>query len=200
MSAILRCGFPRRPRNGGRGARVHPARRRQGRTRPANRRGGNRAPRARRVDEEAILERNISARLRDLLNKKTVSKAVPEADLKPGGVLDAGLLKGMNCARLFRLAVDEADAMDRLERLHDQHFADLERIGKRFVDKCEKVRSGDDLQAGLIKVVKVFVAVKRKLQAGDKMAAAMATRGSSAACCRKRTCPSSRTELPWTSF
>ncbi len=130
-----------------------------------------------RVDEEAILERNISARLRDLLNKKTVSKAVPEADLKPGGVLDAGLLKGMNCARLFRLAVDEADAMDRLERLHDQHFADLERIGKRFVDKCEKVRSGDDLQAGLIKVVKVFVAVKRKLQAGDKMAGRHGNKG-----------------------
>ena len=128
-----------------------------------------------RADEEAILERNISARLRGLLAGQTLTKEV--AGRPVGSVLDAKDLSDLDCAALFRVAVSEASAMDQLEQLHAKHKADYERISTRFEDKCVKVRSGDELQAGLIKTVKVFVAVKRKLQAGDKMSGRHGNKG-----------------------
>ena len=128
-----------------------------------------------RADEEAILERNIAVRLRDLLAKQTLSKSSTAFEL--GTVLVKEDLLEMNCAALFQLAVHDAGVMDQLEKLHTKHKADLKRIAKRFEDRSVKVSSGDDLQAGLIKKVKVFVAVKRKLQAGDKMAGRHGNKG-----------------------
>ena len=64
-----------------------------------------------------------------------------------------------------------------VEALHDQFEAQKRALDHRFEDKVEKVRRGDDLPPGVMKMVKVFVAVKRKLQPGDKMAGRHGNKG-----------------------
>ena len=71
---------------------------------------------------------------------------------------------------------EENDAKD-VEALHDQYEAQKRALDHRFEDKVEKVRRGDDLPPGVMKMVKVFVAVKRKLQPGDKMAGRHGNKG-----------------------
>ena len=66
-------------------------------------------------------------------------------------------------------------------------------LEQRFEDKVEKLQRGDELPPGVMKMVKVFVAVKRKLQPGDKMAGRHGNKGVISASCRSRTCRSSRT-------
>jgi DNA-directed RNA polymerase beta subunit len=71
---------------------------------------------------------------------------------------------------------DEQDAAQ-VEALHAQYEAQKRALDHRFEDKVEKVRRGDDLPPGVMKMVKVFIAVKRKLQPGDKMAGRHGNKG-----------------------
>ena len=71
---------------------------------------------------------------------------------------------------------DEADAQI-VEALNEQYEAQKRQMDARFEDKVEKVRRGDDLPPGVMKMVKVFIAVKRKLQPGDKMAGRHGNKG-----------------------
>ena len=71
---------------------------------------------------------------------------------------------------------DEADAQI-VEALNEQYEIQKRTMDARFEDKVEKVRRGDDLPPGVMKMVKVFVAVKRKLQPGDKMAGRHGNKG-----------------------
>ena len=71
---------------------------------------------------------------------------------------------------------DEQDAAQ-VEALHEQYEAQKRALDHRFDDKVEKVRRGDDLPPGVMKMVKVFIAVKRKLQPGDKMAGRHGNKG-----------------------
>jgi DNA-directed RNA polymerase subunit beta len=64
-----------------------------------------------------------------------------------------------------------------VEALHEQYEAQKRALDHRFEDKVEKVRRGDDLPPGVMKMVKVFIAVKRKLQPGDKMAGRHGNKG-----------------------
>ncbi len=130
-----------------------------------------------RVDEQKILDRNIAARLRDLLAGQTASKASAELEIKKGEKLEKAALANLDSAGLFRQAVGNAEVMERIERLHKEYKADIKRIEERFQDRCVKIQQSDNLQAGVIKVVKVFVAVKRRLQPGDKMAGRHGNKG-----------------------
>src|SRR3974390_2624180 len=64
-----------------------------------------------------------------------------------------------------------------IEALRKQYDDSKQRLDKRFADKVEKLRRGDELAPGVMKMVKVFVAVKRKLQPGDKMAGRHGNKG-----------------------
>jgi DNA-directed RNA polymerase beta subunit len=74
-----------------------------------------------------------------------------------------------------------------------QYDEAVKRIREKFEDRREKLERGDELPPGVLKMVKVFVAVKRKLQPGDKMAGRHGNKGVISASCRRRTCRSSRT-------
>ena len=130
-----------------------------------------------RADEMHILERNIAARLRELLRNRELSAESATLGLEQGTKLTEARLRDRSSADLFGAAVADSDVMLQMERLRTEHRKDIERIHRRHDDKCLKVQGGDDLQAGHIKVVKVFVAVKRKLQAGDKMAGRHGNKG-----------------------
>jgi DNA-directed RNA polymerase subunit beta len=128
-----------------------------------------------RDDEMAILERNTYARLRDLLLGKQAVKG-PKG-IKPKSEIDDALLGSLTRGQWWQLALaDEADAA-KVEALNAQFEAQKRVLTARFEDKVEKVRRGDDLPPGVMKMVKVFIAVKRKLQPGDKMAGRHGNKG-----------------------
>jgi DNA-directed RNA polymerase subunit beta len=128
-----------------------------------------------RDDELVILERNIYARLKGMILGKTAVKG-PKG-VKSGSEITEELLDTLSRGQWWQLALgDEQDAAQ-VEALHEQFDAQKRALDHRFEDKVEKVRRGDDLPPGVMKMVKVFIAVKRKLQPGDKMAGRHGNKG-----------------------
>ncbi len=128
-----------------------------------------------RDDELAILDRNIYARLKSLIMGKTAVKG-PKG-LKANTVITDEVLAEFSRGQWWQMALsDEADAKI-VEALNEQYEVQKRTLDHRFEDKVEKVRRGDDLPPGVMKMVKVFVAVKRKLQPGDKMAGRHGNKG-----------------------
>ncbi len=128
-----------------------------------------------RDDERAILERSFNTRLTALLiGKKAVGG--PEG-VKSGVKLTKGVLAGFTTANRSRIVVDDDGVMEDIEKLK-QHFEEfIAVLQARFENKVDKLQRGDDLSPGVMKMVKVFVAVKRKLQPGDKMAGRHGNKG-----------------------
>jgi DNA-directed RNA polymerase subunit beta len=89
--------------------------------------------------------------------------------------------------------LDDEKADGEIEALRKQYDDSKKRLEQRFEDKVEKLQRGDELPPGVMKMVKVFVAVKRKLQPGDKMAGRHGNKGVVSRSCRSRTCRSSKT-------
>ncbi len=129
-----------------------------------------------RDDELAILDRNIYARLRDLLLGKVAVKG-PKG-VRGNTVIDEDLLDNqLTRGQWWMLALEAEQDAQILEALNEQYEAQKRALDARFEDKVEKVRRGDDLPPGVMKMVKVFIAVKRKLQPGDKMAGRHGNKG-----------------------
>ncbi len=129
-----------------------------------------------RTDELAILDRNIYARLRELILGKVAVKG-PKG-VKPNTQITEELLDGqLSRGQWWQLALGDEDDAKIMEALNEQYEAQKRALDARFEDKVEKVRRGDDLPPGVMKMVKVFVAVKRKLQPGDKMAGRHGNKG-----------------------
>ena len=128
-----------------------------------------------RDDELVILDRNIYARLRSIISGKVAVKG-PKGVSAKSEITD-DLLDGLSKGQWWQLALaEEADAKV-VEALNEQYEAQKRTLDARFDDKVEKVRRGDDLPPGVMKMVKVFIAVKRKLQPGDKMAGRHGNKG-----------------------
>jgi DNA-directed RNA polymerase subunit beta len=125
-------------------------------------------------DEQAILERNTYNRLRDLLTGKEAA-AGPKG-FTPGKIT-AGALDELSESQMWDIALKSEKAQAELDALRDQFDTSIRELEARFNDKVEKVQRGDDLPPGVMKVVKVFLAVKRKLQPGDKMAGRHGNKG-----------------------
>jgi DNA-directed RNA polymerase subunit beta len=128
-----------------------------------------------RDDERSILERNIFGRLRELLEGQTAT-AGPKG-VKSGSVVDAALLDATPRRQWWELAVDDVERMTELQALKRQLDDGIKRLTERFENKVEKLQRGDEMPPGVLKMVKVFVAVKRKLQPGDKMAGRHGNKG-----------------------
>ena len=125
-------------------------------------------------DQFRILEAAIYARLRSQLVGK-VANGGP--GLKKGDVINDAYLDGLKKADWFTLRMKDEDAVDAIERAQltiQTHEKEFER---RFADKRGKITQGDDLAPGVLKMVKVFLAVKRRIQPGDKMAGRHGNKG-----------------------
>ncbi|WP_428548141.1 DNA-directed RNA polymerase subunit beta [Profundibacter sp.] len=128
-----------------------------------------------RDDELGILDRNTYARLKGMILGKVAVKG-PKG-VKPKSEITEELLGMLSKGQWWQLALgDEKDAAE-VEALNEQYEAQKRVLDARFEDKVEKVRRGDDLPPGVMKMVKVFIAVKRKLQPGDKMAGRHGNKG-----------------------
>ncbi|RAU20380.1 DNA-directed RNA polymerase subunit beta [Paramagnetospirillum kuznetsovii] len=128
-----------------------------------------------RDDERGILERSFFARLKQLLiGKKVVSG--PKG-LKAGTTLADANMDELHPTAWRNIAVEDDAIMTDAEQLKRAFDAQVEKLQERFENKVEKLQRGDELPPGVMKMVKVFVAVKRKLQPGDKMAGRHGNKG-----------------------
>jgi len=126
-------------------------------------------------DEKRILERNFTLRIRELLTGKTVvSSNKKKVD---GRVLTEDELMNLSFFELRHLVVDDEQAMADLEEMNKVFDKGIEKLQAKFEDRVEKIQSGDEMLPGVLKMVKVFVAVKRKLQPGDKMSGRHGNKG-----------------------
>ena len=125
--------------------------------------------------EEEILNRNIKLRAIDLLNGQSINKQYKE--LKPGTTLNMNDFENLSLKDLWKLSFQKSEINNNLEKLRNQFNDAYEDIKVRFEDKVSKIQAGDDLLPTVMKVVKVFVAVKRRLMPGDKMAGRHGNKG-----------------------
>ncbi|MBK17700.1 MAG: DNA-directed RNA polymerase subunit beta [Rhodospirillaceae bacterium] len=128
-----------------------------------------------RDDELAILERSFAQSLKDILANQTIVSGPKGA--KEGGRITQQVLNEYNPRQLAQFTVKNDKVMANLEAVRKQFDESEKRLQARFDDKVDKVQGGDELPPGVMKMVKVFVAVKRKLQPGDKMAGRHGNKG-----------------------
>jgi DNA-directed RNA polymerase subunit beta len=128
-----------------------------------------------RDDELAILDRNVYARLIDVLvDKKAI--AGPKG-FRKDTVLTRDLIEEYPRSQWWTFAVENDQTLAELEAMRKQYDESKKGLESRFLDKVEKLQRGDELSPGVMKMVKVFVAVKRKIQPGDKMAGRHGNKG-----------------------
>ncbi len=128
-----------------------------------------------RDDEMQILDRNVYARLKDALMGKEVSKGPKAA--KKGAEVSQEILDDIPRSQWWEIGLKEEKAMAEVEAIQKQYEEAKKGLERRFVDKVDKLQRGDELPPGVMKMVKVFVAVKRKIQPGDKMAGRHGNKG-----------------------
>ena len=128
-----------------------------------------------RDDGLEILERNIYSRLKDLLVGKKINDG-PKGSVK-GSSINQDMLDDLSRGLWWKFSLESESDAKKMEALHDQFEKQKKIANDSYQDKVEKVRRGDDLPPGVMKMVKVFVAVKRKLQPGDKMAGRHGNKG-----------------------
>ncbi len=126
-------------------------------------------------DERTILNRATWSRLREMLLDQ-VATAVPKG-LKKGSTIDMEMLDSVDRHEWWKFAVADDKVQSDLEAVKQQYDDAAKLITDKFHDRREKLERGDELPPGVLKMVKVFVAVKRKLQPGDKMAGRHGNKG-----------------------
>jgi len=126
-------------------------------------------------DERTILNRATWSRLREMLIGQ-VATATPKG-LKKGAEIDQDLLDSVDRHEWWKFAVQDDKVQSDLEAVKGQYDDAVKLIKDKFEDRREKLERGDELPPGVLKMVKVFVAVKRKLQPGDKMAGRHGNKG-----------------------
>ncbi len=128
-----------------------------------------------RDDELAILERNTFDRLREFLIGK-IAGGGPKG-VKADSKITEGMLSELTHGQWWQIVLKNEKAMAEIEQLKKQYDEAKGALESRFEAKVEKLQRGDELPPGVMKMVKVFVAVKRKLQPGDKMAGRHGNKG-----------------------
>ena len=128
-----------------------------------------------RDDELAILDRNTYGRLADMIVGKP-GIAGPKGFKKDTDITREAL-DGFPRSQWWLFAVPDDKLMGELEAMRKQYDEAKKALEQRFLDKVEKLQRGDELPPGVMKMVKVFIAVKRKIQPGDKMAGRHGNKG-----------------------
>ena len=128
-----------------------------------------------RDDEKAIQERSFLNRLRERLLTRRASGGFK--GIKAGTVISEEVLAEHPRGAWRHIGVQDDAVMAEIETLRREFDAAVARLQARFDGKVEKLQRGDELPPGVMKMVKVFVAVKRKLQPGDKMAGRHGNKG-----------------------
>ncbi len=127
------------------------------------------------IVEEEILERSIKQRASQILEGSTLNKKIK--DFEVGTKLTEETIDKLIISDIFKITVGDRKNDDALEKLKDQFNKAKQDIQDRFEDKVLKIRQGDELLPSVMKMVKVFVAIKRRLRPGDKMSGRHGNKG-----------------------
>ncbi len=125
-------------------------------------------------DQLRIVEGAIFGRLRETLTGAIVDKA---PGLKKGATLGADYLDNLAAEDWFKIRLRDNATNELLEAAADQIEAQRKLFEERFTGQQRKISQGDDLAPGVLKMVKVYLAVKRRIQPGDKMAGRHGNKG-----------------------
>ena len=125
-------------------------------------------------DEYRILELDLVERLRKQLVGRKVNGG---AGLKRGTELTEALLLELTVEQVFELRPADDDVAEQIERAQQYLEAHKREQEDRYKDKQHKIVAGDELAHGVLKVVKVYLAIKRRIQPGDKMAGRHGNKG-----------------------
>ncbi len=127
------------------------------------------------IVEEEILERSIKQRANQILNGAVLNKKIK--DLEKDEKLDFDKINRLSISDIFKITIGDSKKEDSINLLKEQFNKAKQDIQERFEDKVLKIRSGDDLLPSVMKMVKVFVAIKRRLRPGDKMSGRHGNKG-----------------------
>ncbi len=125
--------------------------------------------------EKSILEGSFYDRLKEKLVGQVLVSGFKNNEA--GATITEEMLNGLPKSQWRKVAVESDETMAEIEKMGKVFDADIEKLQERFEDKVEKLQRGDELPPGVLKMVKVFIAVKRKLQPGDKMAGRHGNKG-----------------------
>ena len=127
------------------------------------------------ADQLRILEDDLYQRMREMLVGKTAAGGPRK--LKPGSKIEAAYLDEVPREEWFEIRAEEEEANAHLEATSERLKVQRKAFEKRLDDKRAKITAGDDLAPGVLKMVKVYLAVKRRVQPGDKMAGRHGNKG-----------------------
>jgi len=127
------------------------------------------------IVEEEILERSIKQRANQILSGSTINKKIKNIDA--GKKISSDEIEKLYINEIFKISVSDNKKIEALTQLKDQYNKASLDIQERFEDKVLKIRQGDDLLPSVMKMVKVFVAIKRRLRPGDKMSGRHGNKG-----------------------
>ena len=127
------------------------------------------------VVEEEILQRNIKIRAQEIINNKELNKDLKK--IKSGTKITSANLELLDLNDYWKMSFKDDNTNKDLKMINQQYLKVKHDIKARFEDKVEKIQQGDDLLPNVLKMVKVFVAVKRSLKPGDKMAGRHGNKG-----------------------
>ncbi len=128
-----------------------------------------------RDDELKILEKSFGNHLRDLLTNKTFISG--NENMNKNSKISYEQIENLSLNELLKININEEKSNIELESLVKNYENQLGNINQKFENKIDKIQSGDELLPGVLKLIKVFIAVKRKLQPGDKMAGRHGNKG-----------------------
>jgi DNA-directed RNA polymerase subunit beta len=126
-------------------------------------------------DQLKIVEHDIFARVKSLLTGKKAEKG-PNG-LKKGDEISANYLNELTYSELLKIRTQDEDVNLQLESVAEQVEQQRKEFDERFEVKKKKITMGDDLAPGVLKMVKVYLAVKKRIQPGDKMAGRHGNKG-----------------------
>ncbi len=128
-----------------------------------------------RDDELNILQKSFGNHLRELLNNQTYVSGFD--NFKKNTQIKYEQLESLSLSELLKINILDEKKNDQIELLVKSYENQLGNINQKFENKIDKIQSGDELLPGVLKLIKVFISVKRKLQPGDKMAGRHGNKG-----------------------
>ncbi|MDC3156403.1 DNA-directed RNA polymerase subunit beta [Pelagibacteraceae bacterium] len=128
-----------------------------------------------RDDELKILEKSFGNHLRELLINQTFISGLE--DFSKNTQLKFEQIENLSLNNLLKINVADEKKNNQIELLVKNYENQLGNINQKFENKIDKIQSGDELLPGVLKLIKVFISVKRKLQPGDKMAGRHGNKG-----------------------
>jgi DNA-directed RNA polymerase subunit beta len=127
------------------------------------------------ADQQRILEDDLFQRVRGMIEGKA-AEAGPKK-IKSGTQIDDAYLADLPREQWFEIRFKEEEVNTQLETVSERLKGQRKAFEKRFEEKKAKITAGDDLAPGVLKMVKVYLAVKRRVQPGDKMAGRHGNKG-----------------------